>query len=243
MDVTPDLMPVLGELFGPLAALGSTPKRVASLLGGVGVRRGATVLDLACGKGAVAIELVSALGCRVVGVDGCAEFLQGAEIAATRRGVGKRCAWRLADLRAWAPRTRERFEVAMMIGLDSVGEAAPVLRRLTKAGGLYVMDDAVRDPGHRDARRFSDVPDAAELIRFIESLGDRVERRVLLPKGAVRARHATLLRGLGRSVAELSAAHPRLKRSLRAFLARQRDAIEALTGPLRPTLWVVRRGG
>lgn len=245
VDVTPDLVPVLGELFAPLAGLGSSPARLATLLGGMWIGEeplgpSHRVLDLACGKGAVGVELAKRFACRVVGVDGCEAFIADAGRLAAASHVEERCRWIVADVRRWT--AASRFHVAMMIGLDGVLDAAPVLRRMTRVGGLYVVDDAVLDDTHPDADAFAGAPTAAECVRAIEALGDTVERRVLLPKSAVAAQSRAIVRKLTASAARIAAKSPKLKRSLHAFLARQRGASALLTGPLRPTIWVVRRG-
>lgn len=236
---TPDLLPVLGELFSGLAALGSTPRRLASILDDCGVSRRHRVLDLACGKGAVAVELADRLGCRVLGVDACPEFLDAARAAADRRGVASRCEWLAADLRRWKP--DQPFDVAMMIGLDGLLDAARRLRRFTKPGGLYVVDDAIRDARHPRARRYSDVPDAEEAAAQVHALGDRVLRRVLLPRSAVASRGRAIVDALESAASAAAKSHPRLRSSLAAFVRRHRYAGRDLVGPLRPTIWVVRR--
>jgi hypothetical protein len=147
-----------------------------------------------------------------------------------------------ADVRDYAARHRSRFDVVLMIGLFPLAEAVPLLRQLTKPGGIYLIDDAVLDPRDPDAEAFADVPDATACRAFIERLGDRVERRVLLPRAAMKSQNRALLRRLGANVARLSKSHPHLRHSLRAFIARQREASDVLLGPLRPTIWVVRRG-
>jgi SAM-dependent methyltransferase len=264
VDATPDLIPVLGELFEGLDALGSTPRRLVSLVERTSVARpfepGLRILDLACGKGVVAVEMARRLGARVTGVDGCREFLDSAEMLAARKGVSQSqgpgsenraakddrttegvCRWIEADVRQFASARRSRFDVAMMIGLFPLAEAAPLLRRLTRPGGIYLIDDAVLDPRHRDAGAFADVPDAGACRVMIERLGDSVERRVLLPRAAMASQNRAILTRLESAVSRLSNSRMELRRSLRAFMRRQREASAMLEGPLRPTIWVVRR--
>lgn len=240
-----DLGPVLGELLAPLSNLGSMPGRLATMvgslrIGGKPLGPEHRVLDLACGKGAVGIELAKRHGCSVTGVDGYGPFLEEARVSADRRNVAKQCRWLAADVRTWTP--PRRFHVAMMIGLDSVADAAPVLRSMTVAGGLYLIDDVVLDATHREADEFSDVPTAEETTELVRSLGDQVERRVLIPAQAIRSQCAANLRRLERSAAAIAEERPKLRRSLKAFLTQQHDAASVLTGPIRPTIWAIRRG-
>lgn len=242
VDATPDLIPVLDGLFAGLPALGSAPRRIASL-----VERFAEpgprswVLDLACGKGAVGIEIAARTGCRVVGVDGCEAFVASARDHAAAREVGRRCVWIESDLRDFARSETRRYDVGMMIGLFPLVRAARVLRPLVRPGGLYIVDDVVLDPGDRAAKRFRDVPDREECERAIAMLGDHVEHRVLLPRQAILAQSRGILAKLRRAVMALSGERPDLRRSLREFVARQAKASALLVGPIRPTIWVVRR--
>jgi ubiquinone/menaquinone biosynthesis C-methylase UbiE len=246
VDASTDLLPVFADLFQGINALGSTPRRLASLVARSSVPRfsepGASVLDLACGKGAVAVEFAKSFGARVTGVDACGVFLEGAKALARQHRVENHCRWINADVCAIAARHKSRYDVAMMIGLFPLAEAAPLLRRLTKRGGLYVIDDAVLDPDDPDAETFADVPDAGACRALIEGLGDRVERRVLLPRAAMASQNRALLRRLSANAARLSKSHPHLRQSLRAFIARQREASAVLLGPLRPTIWAICRG-
>jgi SAM-dependent methyltransferase len=246
VDATPDLIPVLDELFAGMSSLGSATRRIATLVerfASPGPR--ARVLDLACGKGAVGVELAARTGCRVVGVDACEPFLTAAREAAERRGVVHRCLWVECDVRTFArdfARLHPRpYDAGMMIGLLPLDQAARVLGPLVRPGGVYIIDDVVLDPTHPQARRFRDVPDKEACSRTIERLGDRVEHRVLLPRGVILAQSRSVLSRLRRSAASVAAKRPVLRRSLEAFLARQEKASALLVGALRPTIWVMRR--
>ena len=108
-----ELVEVFSELFEPLESLGSRPAEVARLLGAAGIGRGSRVLDLGCGKGSVAVELASRLGCRVVGVDGFEPFVKSARGAAKEAGVSGLCRFRVGDVGAYEM-GRGRFDGAVM---------------------------------------------------------------------------------------------------------------------------------
>ncbi len=240
VDVTPDLIPVLGPLFAGLSSLGSTPRRLASLVARYSTP-GARVLDLACGKGAASVEIASRHNAKVLGVDACTEFLNAARELAERKRVSSSCRFVQADVRAFARTHRARYDVALMIGLFPLAKAAPLLRSLVRKGGIYLIDDAVLDQANSDAADFEGVPDAHACAAMIERLGDRVERRLLLPRSVIRSQNRTIHARLASAAASLAKSHPDLRRSLRAFVSRQREASAVLLGPLRPTIWVVRR--
>lgn len=247
VDAGMKLRPVLPELFAEFDTLGLPTHTLISLL-----RRARTsgqirpltpasrVLDLACGKGAMAIALARSFGCRATGVDGCDVFIEAAAEASAHAGVSHLCTWVLADVREWRP-PADTYDIAMMIGLDGVAEAAPVLRRATRQGGVYVMDEAVRMARHVDAAEYPDVPLAREIGAFIEGLGDEVVVAKVLRPDEARANHRVTLERLSRAARRITRARPGLKEELTKFVKRHRDASVVLEGPLRPSWWIVRR--
>lgn len=238
------LLPEFPALFAGVRALGSTPRRLVTLLRASGLRRGDRVLDLACGKGAVGVSLAEHLGARVVGVDACAAFLNEARSHAHQRGVQRFCEWREEDARAFVRNSRVRFDVSLMIGLWPLDQAAKALRRVTRPGGLYVIDDAVRDHRHpRGSARgaYRDVPDVDACGRIIDELGDAVVRRVMIPVSAMVSQNRAILQRLARNSAAIARRRPALRRVLDAFIRDQQRAGVELEGALRPTIFVIRR--
>lgn len=235
LDAPAPLLPVLPLLLADLPSLGGNPRSVVRALQRAGVSPRRSVIDVGCGKGATGVELARAVGCEVLGVDAFGPFLESARALASRRGVAHLCRFRSADLRS----VRGRFDVALMLGVRPLGEAATLLHRLTRPGGLYALDDAVRlgrlPP---DVRALT--PDQADAL--IESSGDRVVERSIMTPSAVRRLNACLYRRLARRAAEIAEEQPRLRAPLAEFLRRQRRSNRLLAGPLRPALWVVRRG-
>jgi len=239
VDAPPKLTPVLAELFADLGALGSMPRRVAGLLERAGVGSRARVIDLACGKGAVAVEVAERIGCRVVGVDAFGPFVEAAREAARGRGVDGLCRFTQGDVRA----ARGRFDAGMMIGLFPLERAAAVLRGLVKRGGVYVIDDVFRDARAPGAARFVHIPTRAECRAMLVGDGDEVVEVAVPRREEIARLNAGLFRGLQGRAAAVSRRRPELWGEIREFLKRQRRANTELVGALRPAIWVVRRGG
>lgn len=228
------LLPHLPELLADLNALGSSPRLVVAMLKRAGVKPRARVLDLACGKGAVGIALARGLSARVTGVDGFGAFLDAARGAAMDAGVDELCEWVEGDVRRYRSRG-DGFDVTMMLGLFGLEEALPILRRHTRAGGLYVVDDATCEEG-ADAGL-----SRAEARELIEVRGDTiVEVRRQTPAEA-RRQNSVLYRRLHARAVGLRRVRPSLARVLDRFLEDQRQANRILVGTLRSTAWVVKR--
>jgi demethylmenaquinone methyltransferase / 2-methoxy-6-polyprenyl-1,4-benzoquinol methylase len=88
-----DLFAPLGPTYDRTAALlsfGQDPRWRRFLVSRVEARPEETVLDVATGTGAVAIELVRRTGCAVVGIDQSPEMLASARARVTQLGLGER---------------------------------------------------------------------------------------------------------------------------------------------------------
>jgi SAM-dependent methyltransferase len=237
IDIPPVLLAHVGALFGGLDALGSSPRRVVNMLARAGITEAHRVADLGCGKGAVGVETAARLRCRVLGVDAIPEFIDSARALAKARGVTDRCRLVVGD----QARVKGRFDGALSIGVMPLEGAAALCRARVKRGGVYILDDVVRLERVGSARGLG-APTLREARELLERDGDAVEACEPIRPAQVRALNARTLRRLTRNGARLADDHPRLRRALAAFLERQRDAVRVLTGPLRPTLWLVRRG-
>jgi SAM-dependent methyltransferase len=228
-----ELFAVLDEVFAELDSLGSMPRRLVRMMGAGRARR---AVDLACGKGTAAVALARA-GWRVLGVDAYGPFVEDAQERARRARVAARCRFRVG----YVERVGGRFDAALMLGLFPLARAAPLLRRLVRPGGLYVIDDVFVDTVHRDAWR--GIPTRAECGAFIESLGDRVVKVDVPTRAEVRRLNRRIYERAARGARRMARSRPELRPALRELLRRQRRANEDLGGPLRPAIWLVKRGG
>ncbi len=276
VDAPRALVPFLARVFSGLESLGSSPRAIISLLRRLGLvpacerrgdRRGCVlrarpwrVLDLACGKGDLAITLARHLGfsCvggrgaargadswRVVGIDACGEFIEHARERAARLGVGHACEFRVASIGATMRPGRgvlagdSAFDAALMIGLWGTERAVALLSRVVRAGGVYVIDDAFA-VDERAAHRHG-AATLADAVRFVGERGGEVLHAALVPRRSVRASNQRILARLSRNARELARERRSLRPALAEFMRRQRAASRLLEGGLRPGLIVVRR--
>lgn len=240
VDAPVSLIGVLPDLFRDLDSLGSVPDSAIALLGRAGIAARHRVLDLACGKGAVAVEMAAQLRCRVLGVDAFRPFVEAARRAARARGVGARCRFRVGD--AGRFRAARPYDGAVMLGLFPVDRAAPLLRGLVRRGGVYLIDDAFLDERWVGARRVPGVPGLREARGIFGALGDAVIEEHVPTHHQIRTLDAGLYGRLASRAKEIAVSRPRLAPALRRFLANQRRANRLMQGPIRPAVWVVRRG-
>jgi len=94
--------------------------------------RGATVLDIGAGVGAVHLSLLAAGAARAVDVDASREYQAAAREEAARRGVAAQVEYRFGDVVELAP----ELPTADIVTLDSVICCYPYLDRLLDAAVL-----------------------------------------------------------------------------------------------------------
>lgn len=94
-----ELIPYLPYLLQDLWELGSSPRDILDLITEhIQVSKETRVLDLACGKGAVSVNLAKELGCMVKGIDLMPEFIAFALDKAQEFGVGELCEFVVGDI-------------------------------------------------------------------------------------------------------------------------------------------------
>ncbi len=241
MDAPPEFAPHLAMVFQSLDTLGAMPQPSAVMLArhlpsGGRVR----ILDAACGKGAVAIAVARLTGRHVIGFDAYPPFIEEAKERAARAGVQHLCRFEVATAEAYF-KSAPTFHAAIMLNLWPAPRAAAALREVVRPGGVYLIDDATRNPSAKNASQFSDMPTLEEATRRIERTGDRVLEVFRPTPTMIRRQSSVLFRRIQRSAHDLLGNHPELAGPVRELLRRQTQAGGLLTGPLRPTLWVVRR--
>lgn len=254
LDAPAALAPHLDRVFARLDALGAMPRRSAVMLArhlpaSNGRGRSLKVLDAACGKGAVGIALARRVSCEMHGFDAYTPFVEEAQRRARRAGVGDRCRFECVTAEAYLRRfgseravRTERFDAAMMLNLWPARRAARALRKMVRPGGVYLIDDATLDLGHPDALDFESMPTLAEMNLDFARLGDTVLEVFRPTPAQIKRQEASLFRRIKAAAHELVGDVPRLRPAVRELLRRQTQASGLLVGPLRPTLWIVRRG-
>jgi SAM-dependent methyltransferase len=248
VDAPDRLYPHLGQLFANMPTLGASPSLIMRRLRGLGFAlpgRGEPLraIDLGCGPGGVAVALAKTLRMEVVGIDGCPAFIDSARELATAEGVSDRCAFVATSLESF---TRSRalhrdYDVALMLNVWPAMRAARATRAFVRIGGVYVIDDAVRDPACDD-RAWRSVPTLEHVSERIAQLGDEVLDARVLARPAMARVEAALQKQLAINARRLARREPVLADTLREFVRGQQEAAGLLEGPLRGAMWIVRRG-
>lgn len=141
-----EILPFLPYLLQDLWELGSDPVQMARLIGKhIDLSQDTKILDLACGKGAVSVEIAQRLHVRVKGIDIMPEFIEYAVKKAQEAHVRELCHFVVGDINEAVIQEKDYDCVILgAVGKDVLDGAKETLRKLKatlKPGGYILMDD------------------------------------------------------------------------------------------------------
>jgi ubiquinone/menaquinone biosynthesis C-methylase UbiE len=244
METDVRLLPLLPELLTDLWELGPSAEQVVAALTSVGVEPDSTVLDLGCGKGAVAVALAEHLGVRVEGIDAFQPFLQAARALAAERGVSDRCRFEQGDLRNLLGQEAQ-YDAALLLSVGPVlGDYAQTLaglRRLVRAGGYIVIEDGFLADGVAPRPLAEGYAGHSETLRQLTACGDVLAREVICAAELARPvnqRNTDLIR---QRASLVKARHPAFEQLIDGYVARQERETQILGTDVPCAIWVLRR--
>jgi ubiquinone/menaquinone biosynthesis C-methylase UbiE len=149
------------------------PGNVARLLDGIDARD-KRILDVGCGIGGPAFEMIETHGANVVGIDLEAPLIERARHAARERGLGERCDFQVVEPGPF-PFADNTFDIVLSSGAvtqtdDTAGIIADCLRVL-KPGGTFTCYEWMRiDAPYSDAMlRWLQLEELTYVLETIES--------------------------------------------------------------------------
>jgi sarcosine/dimethylglycine N-methyltransferase len=188
---------------------------VLALARASGVKDGAWVLDLCCGRGGPALHLAQHTGCQIVGIDRSPEAIALARAAATRRGLGRLTTFLVAD--AASPPLGGVFDAVVLYEtMLTFAEKAQLLRevhRLLRPGGRFALTLEEGRPLSRAERQR--IPDGQNICLIPED-----EFLARLDDADLRVRR----------IEDHTAAHADVARRLAAAFRHDRVSIAATVG-------------
>jgi ubiquinone/menaquinone biosynthesis C-methylase UbiE len=148
---TTELLPFLPYLLQDLWELGSSPKDMIALIKkNLTISKDTKILDLACGKGAVSIQLAQELKVDVYGYDIIPEFIEYARKKAKELQVDPLCHFETRDVNE-AVTTEKNYDCVIFGAAGNVlGSPKETLMKLIstiKPNGFILMDEAYLPDG------------------------------------------------------------------------------------------------
>jgi len=177
------LLPYLPELLADLKELGSNAEAITSVLDDLNLIKSATVVDLGCGKGAVAVEVAQRLKLKVLGIDLFEPFIESCKKLAKRQDVSELCHFIHGDILK-LPGKLEPCDVAIFAALGDVlgplDEAVSVIRQYVKPGGYMVISDGfIKDGGSSGFPGFEQYAERTEMLARLTASGDILVREII----------------------------------------------------------------
>jgi cyclopropane fatty-acyl-phospholipid synthase-like methyltransferase len=166
-----------------LEELGGDAEAITSVLDNLNLTKSTTVVDLGCGKGAVAVEVAEGLNLKVFGIDLFEPFIESCKELAERRGVSELCHFIHGDILKLAGKI-EPCDVAIFAALGDVlgplDQTVSVIRQYTNPGGYMVISDGfIKDGGSSDFAGFEQYAEHADMIARVTSCGDTLVREII----------------------------------------------------------------
>ena len=177
------LLPYVPELLADLEELGGNAEAIASVLGDLNLTKSTTVVDLGCGKGAVAVEVAQGLNFKVFGIDLFQPFIESCNELAESRGVSELCHFIHGDILKQAGKS-EPCDVAIFAALGDVlgplDQTVSVIRQYAKPGAYMVISDGfIKDGGSSDFPGFEHYGGHADMIARLTACGDTLVSEII----------------------------------------------------------------
>ena len=243
--IEPVLVPVLPELLADIWVLGSWPEKIVDLLRvSTTLQQGASVVDLGCGKGAVAIPVARELLFRVHGIDLFAPFLAEARARAVSAGVSELCRFEIGDLRQ-AVKASRKYDVAILAAVGVIGDYRRTvleIRRIVRPGGVLVIDDGfLEGDAGRTPPGYGYYRSRGETVRELTSHGDRMMRERLVPADELKEYNRINTELIRRRAAELAARAPELAEALERYVQSEVEECAFLESRTTAAIWLLER--
>ena len=245
LDATPEMLPYLDELLADLSELGCSLELIVEVLHGMEVTGDPPrALDLACGKGAVALRLAQDLGYTVEGVDLYEPFIEDARRHARELGLDEHCRFRAVDMRQ-AIAESDGVDLVIYSSVGALGEhdrAIALLRQAVRPGGLVLIDDGfVLSPEAARRAGYEHYAGLEETRRRLESCGDRIVLQRIIEHEEQAEDLDSDTESIRRRARDLAERVPEAAELARRFVELQEEECAFLEESFVSALWVVRR--
>lgn len=253
------LVPFLPYLLQDIYQLGGSGALSAQLLEELGPSTPARLLDLACGKGAVSLEIARRLDYTVRGVDLLPPFVAEANNRAERAGLANRCQYVVGDVNL-AVRELAGWDVVLFCAAgDVLGPPAEMLGKLKgtlRAWGYIVLDESFlpeaaarggRSPGEEETgdpgilyQNYEYLTEENWAVLFREA-GLREVARKLVAAGEMAEGNAADLAAIEKRAAELMTRYPEKAALFAGYVASQHNEVQDLENSLINAVWLLQR--
>lgn len=243
--VPPHIVSFVPELLSEIWALGSSPGLLVEWFQELNLPANTKVLDLGCGKGAVAITLAITLQFEITGIDYFEPFILEAQNKAEELNVDKLCHFKQADIINIVSQLKN-FDIVTMTAVGNVfGDVKQTviqLRKLIRNGGYIVIDD-----GYLSSSKHIDYPDYEyyknynETISQLTASGDKIIKEKIMTVEEVIMQNEMITKRIEKRVIALSKNYPEYKKDFYEYLQWEKDECKILETDITSAAWLLQK--
>jgi len=247
---TIELLPFLPYLLQDFWELGSDPGVMTELIKKhVSLSEKTTVLDLACGKGAVSVRVAQKLQTRVKGVDLIPEFIDIATQKAHEYDVAGLCDFAVGDINETVA-TETDYDIVILGAVGDVlgnpSETLRKLKRVVKTGGHILIDESyMKDDGKPEDIRYKNYEYLTEkqwAALFAESGLELVETvSASSLESPENLDSVSGMRYITKRANELMEKHPDKKAMFEGYVRSQQSEYDDIDNSLEGAVWILRK--
>jgi ubiquinone/menaquinone biosynthesis C-methylase UbiE len=241
---TTDLIPFLPYLLQDLWELGMNPHDIIRLIKKhTAVSAGSSVLELACGKGAAAVNIAKELGSEIRGYDLIPEFIEYAKQKAAELNVEALCSFAVGDVNEAV--TVEKNHDCVIFGAagDILGSPRETMQKLSgtiKCGGFIITDATyLPDDVSGDALEWSyEYLYRGDWLRIFEENNLRLAEETA---GEEAHDFEAEMNAIIKRVNQLIAKHPDKRGMFERYIKSQQSEVDDLENTLISGVWILQK--
>ena len=244
-DATPELIPFIPYLLQDLWELGSSPNVIIDILKSLNLSSDAKVLDLACGKGAVSIQISDKLGFRCHGIDLFKPFIFEATNRAKEFGLTNLCSFEVESIHT-AVKVKRNFDVVILASaetlLGNIDQTIQILRECIVTRGFIIFDGSyLKDKSSIKNPEYSVLKQYNKTIKLLTSQGDKLIAEIKIPIEETIAIDKRYTRLIKIRAEELSVKYPEKKSLLMKYVQKQEDECEIIEKETVGCVWCLQK--
>ncbi len=239
----PSLFPYLPYILQDIWEIGADPDVIIKLIKNqFNSYNHLKILDLGCGKGAVSVKAVKALGCRCLGIDAVPEFIAYAREKAAAFGADHLCVFETGDIRE---------KVKDLSGYDIIilGAVGPVfgdyyetlmtLSKCTAENGIFIIDDGYIEDS--SAYTHPLIQKRSAVFRQIDAAGMTLAEEIIIEKEDMKDSEDFIFQNLEKRCFELMEKYPEKKELFANYIRKQIEEIDVLQNKAVCSTMVIKR--
>jgi len=238
------MLPHMPYLLQDLWALGSSVEIILDVIDQLKLSQETKVLDLACGKGAVSIQIASKFGFRVTGIDAMEPFLREAIQKSEEHKVSNLCEFIEDDILNYTL-NKHNYDVVILASVGGVfGSLKNTIARLrtqVKNNGCIIIDDGyLKNAEHLNRKGYEHGLNHEESIKALTSSGDELIKEINTDEVSIdiNEEYTALIKKRGE---ELIVSNPEMKAEIDNYIRGQEEECRFLGNEIGGALWLLQK--